>query len=85
MEVEDINKFLKKFGVIVFQKDSFIIFLKEGFWGVLYVKPSRRAPFKMAEKKKMEKMDAWSFARVVYGGKNSNWPKIKKELEEWLK
>lgn len=31
------------------------------------------------------KLDSMSWAKVVWGGKNSNWPEVEKELGEMLR
>lgn len=62
-----------------------IIFLKDGFWGAIEVKATKSSPFRPGQKAMVEKLDSMSWARVVWGGKNSNWPEVQKELTEMLK
>lgn len=86
MRIEDITRWLRAKGAVVScAPEDFVIFLKEGFWGVLCVKPRKGSPMKPKNKQLIEKLNEWSFARVVWGGKNSNWPEVKAELTEWLK
>lgn len=63
-------------GVPVGTPDVFAV--KEGFWCAFEVKASRNAPFQPLQKRKLEKLDAWSFAKVVYP---QNYDKIIAELE----
>lgn len=60
-----------------------ILFLKEGFWGAIEVKKSKTAKYRPGQKETVAKMDAMSWARVIYPGKC--WEDTKKELEELLK
>lgn len=62
-----------------------ILALHEGFWLAIEVKKTKSSPFRPGQKQMVEKLDNWSWAKVVWGGKNSNWPEIKKELEELLR
>lgn len=59
-----------------------ILFLHEGFWGAIEVKRAKNAPFRPGQKAMVEKMDSWSWAKVVYP---SNWPEVQKEIKELLK
>ena len=88
----DIRKYLKGKGcyVIKTQPDARsgaptgcpdIIFLLEGFWGVIEVKASPKAPYQPLQKETLEKLGAWSFARRV---DPTTWPEVKKELEAIL-
>lgn len=43
-----------------------ILFLLEGFWGVIECKRSEDAPFQPLQPETLEKLGAWSFARVAY-------------------
>lgn len=86
MGIDSITKWLRAKGAVVScSPEDFVIFLKEGFWGVLYVKPRKGSSMKQKNKQLIEKLNEWSFARVVWGGKDSNWPEVKKELDEWLR
>ena len=62
-----------------------ILFLKDGFWGAIEVKATKSSSFRPGQKAMVEKLDSMSWARVVWGGKNSNWPEVQKELTEMLK
>lgn len=62
-----------------------IVFLKDGFWGAIEVKKAKNSPFRPGQKEMVAKLDAMSWAKVVYGGENSNWEETKKELEEILR
>lgn len=59
-----------------------ILFLKEGFWGAIEVKKSRTAKYRPGQKETVAKMDAMSWARVVYP---ENWTEVQKELTEVLR
>lgn len=62
-----------------------ILALHEGFWLAIEVKKTKSSPFRPGQKAMVEKLDSWSYARVVWGGKNSNWPEVQAELEEMLR
>lgn len=62
-----------------------IFFLKDGFWGAIEVKKTKVSPFRPGQREMVAKLDSMSWAKVVWGGKNSNWPDVKKELMEILK
>ena len=62
-----------------------IIALKEGLWLAIEVKKTKTSPFRPGQKEMVAKLNDWSYARIVWGGKNSNWPEVQKELEELLK
>lgn len=55
-----------------------VIFLLEGFWGVIEVKASPKAPYQSLQKETLEKLGAWSFARRV---DPTTWMEVKTELE----
>jgi Holliday junction resolvase len=59
-----------------------ILFLKEGFWGAIEVKRSKTAKYRPGQKEMVAKMDAMSWARVVYP---ENWSEVQKELSEILR
>lgn len=60
---------------------SDLFFCYEGFYGFLEIKAYKGAKFQAGQKEFVEKMDAWSYARVVYP---ENWGKIQEELKEIL-
>lgn len=60
---------------------SDIFFCKEGFYGFIEVKASKTAKFQPLQKEFVEKMNDWSWARVIYP---ENWTAIKSELQELL-
>lgn len=62
-----------------------VFFCKEGFYGWLECKQAKNAEKQPGQEPFVKKMSEWSYARFVWGGKNSNWPEVKKELEEILK
>lgn len=62
-----------------------IFFVKDGFWGAIEVKKIKTSPFRPGQKKMVEKLDSMSWAKIVWGGKNSNWPEVREELTEMLK
>lgn len=62
-----------------------VLFLHEGFWGAIEVKKTKSSPSRPGQREMVKKLDDWSYARIVWGGKNSNWPEVKKEIEEMLK
>lgn len=58
-----------------------ILFMLEGFWGALEVKPDPKAPYQPLQQETLEKFDEWSWARRV---DPSNWLEIREELEVML-
>lgn len=58
-----------------------VVFFKEGFYGFIEVKPSKDAGFQPLQKPTLEKLDAWSWAKVVHP---QNWDEIKLDLERML-
>lgn len=62
-----------------------IFFVKDGFWGAIEVKKTKSSPFRPGQKAMIERLDSMSWAKVVWGGKSSNWPEVQKELTEMLK
>lgn len=62
--------------------DSFIIFLKEGFWGCIYYKDYKSSPVPQSVKKEIEKLSEWSWASIVYPGEKLK--QTKEELKEIL-
>lgn len=57
------------------------IFLYEGFWGAIEFKKSAKARFRPGQKQMIEKLNEWSYARVVYP---ENEAEVKAELEQIL-
>lgn len=55
-----------------------IIALCGGLWFALEVKGSATAKYQPLQKATLEKLDSWSWAKVVYP---ENWPEIKAELD----
>lgn len=60
---------------------SDIFFCKEGFYGFIEVKASKTAKFQPLQKEFVEKMNDWSWAKVVYP---DNWAETKAELSTLL-
>jgi Holliday junction resolvase len=58
-----------------------IIALLEGCWIAIEVKASQKSPFRPLQEHTLERLDEWSWAKVVYP---ENWDRIKTELEEML-
>lgn len=84
-------KYLRSKGCLVFKMQQNattriatpdILFLIDGFWGALECKKSKNAKFQPGQKEMVAKMDAMSFARVIYP---ENWTDVQKELGEILK
>lgn len=79
---KQIRRFLKSKGcMLVETKNISIFFVKEGFWGAIEVKKSKNAKVQPGQKENVEKMNEWSWARIVYP---ENWEEAKAELEEML-
>lgn len=79
-----ITRWLTRHGCEVFVSGADIVFVIEGFWGVLHLKQTRSEKLTDRLKKKLQKLGDWSYSEVVWGGKSSNWTKVKDELEELL-
>lgn len=62
-----------------------VFFVKDGFWGAIEVKKTKTSPFRPGQREMITKLDSMSWAKVVWGGKNSNWPEVEKELGEMLR
>lgn len=62
-----------------------LLLLKDGFWGAIEVKATKSSPFRPGQKETIAKLNDWSWAKAVWGGKNSNWPEVQEELRELLK
>lgn len=54
-----------------------IVFFKEGFYGFIECKRTKKSPFQPLQKETLAKLDAWSWAKAVYP---ENWEEIQKEL-----
>lgn len=64
---------------------SDLFFCKEGFYGFIEVKKTKSSPRRPGQEAFVKKMDEWSWAKIVWGGKTSNWPEVQEELKEILK
>lgn len=62
-----------------------LLALYEGAYFTIEVKATKHSKFQPHQKDWNKKLDEWSLSRIVWGGKDSNWPEVQKELEEWLK
>lgn len=62
-----------------------LLALYEGLYLVVEVKATKTSEFQVGQKEMLKKLGEWSYAFCVYGGKNSNWPEVKKELDEILR
>ena len=62
-----------------------IFFFIDGFYGAIEVKAAKSSAFRPHQKETIERLNDWSWARVVYGGKASNWPETRSELDVLLK
>ena len=89
-----ISKWLRSQGAVVlkYQQNATtraatpdLIFLKDGFWGAIEVKKTKSSPFRPGQKDMLAKLDSMSWAKAVWGGKNSNWPEVQAELKEMLR
>lgn len=58
-----------------------IVFLFEGFWGAIEVKADENSPFQVLQEPTLEKLDNWSWARVVHSG---NYSQVLAELDKIL-
>ena len=58
-----------------------VFFCKEGFYGFLECKKAKNSPLRPGQKQFIEKVDNWSYGKIIYP---ENWAKIKKELEIML-
>lgn len=81
--MEQIKKFLKKYHctVLPLVHSDTIIFLCEGFWGIIVWKAHKNAACPM-DKKDVSKYNDMSYARVVYP---AIWDEVQKELTELLR
>lgn len=64
---------------------SDIFFCKEQFYGFIEVKKTRTSKRRPGQKEFVDKINEWSWAKIVWGGEDSNWPEVQRELEEILK
>lgn len=88
---QSVIKWLKSKGCVVLKYEqnattiagvSDIFFCKEGFYGFLECKKDKTSPLRPGQKEFIEKMDEWSYGKIIYP---SNWADVQKELEEILK
>lgn len=56
-----------------------------GTAGFIEVKRTKTSPRQVGQEAFIKKMNEWLRADIVWGGANSNWPQVQKELEEWLR
>lgn len=61
-----------------------VFFCKEGFYGFLEVKALKTSKKQPHQADFIAKMDEWSYGKFVWGGKNSNWPEVREELDAIL-
>ncbi len=59
-----------------------VVFLKDGFWGAIEVKKSKTAKYRPGQKEMVSKLDAMSWAKVVYP---ECWGEVQAELTEILR
>lgn len=59
-----------------------VVFLKDGFWGAIEVKKSKTAKYRPGQKEMVAKLDAMSWAKVVYP---ECWGEVQDELTEILR
>lgn len=60
---------------------SDLFFCLEGFYGFIEVKKSMKAKFQPLQKEFIDKMEDWSWAKVVYP---ENWLEVRAELARML-
>lgn len=58
-----------------------IFFCLEGFYGFIEVKKSKTAKLRPGQKEFIEKMNNWSYGKIIYP---ENWDEAKKELNSLL-
>lgn len=58
-----------------------VFFCIDGFYGFVEVKASKTAKFQPLQKERVEKLNEWSWAKVVYP---SIWDEVKQELDSLL-
>ena len=87
----NIIKFLRSKGCVVlkYQQNATtrasvadLFFCKEGFYGFIETKASKTASLRPGQKEFIEKMNNWSYGKIVYP---AIWEETKKELEEILR
>lgn len=59
-----------------------VFFCKEGFYGFLECKKAKNSPIRPGQKEFIEKVDNWSYGKIIYP---ENFDEVKKELEEILR
>jgi len=84
-------KYLRSKGCIVYKMQQNattkaatpdIFFLHEGFWGAIECKATKSSKYQPGQKEMVEKLNEWSWAKVVWP---ENWVDVKEELDELLK
>lgn len=83
MEIKrEIVKWLKRKGCVAIDIDGgMVVFFLEGFYGFIEVKKSKNAKLRPGQKEFIEKMDNWSYGKIIYP---ENWDEAKKELDALL-
>lgn len=56
-----------------------------GTAGFIEVKAAKHSKRQVGQDQFLKLMNEWLRADLVWGGKDSNWPEVKKELDEWLR
>lgn len=59
-----------------------VFFCKEGFYGWLECKRSKNAPLRPGQKQFINKMNEWSYGKIIYP---ENWRETKEEIKEVLR
>ena len=62
-----------------------VFFVKDGFWGAIEVKKTKTSPFRPGQREMVAKLDSMSWAKIVWSGKDTNWPETQEELKEILR
>lgn len=90
----NIAKWLKSKGCIVAKMQagpgvprgmSDLAYWAQGTAGFIEVKANKNSKRQPGQEQFVKLMNEWLRADIVWGGKDSNWPEVKAELEEWLK
>lgn len=86
----EVIRWLKKHGAVAlkYQQNATtqagvadVFFCKEGFYGFIETKASKNSPVRPGQKEFIEKINKWSYGKIVYP---ENWPEVQKELEVML-
>ena len=56
-----------------------VFFCKEGFYGFIECKKSKSAPLRPGQQEFINKVDTWSYGKIVWPG--DRWEETKKELD----